>query len=102
MPRSPLNQLVARVARAARLSKDANVPLDVAWHRLQQARARGLRRRDVLKGAGLLAVAPLLKACPTPTPPPLAGNKKVAVVGAGMAGLHCAHRLKGLGITATV
>lgn len=88
------------MAQATRVSHIANVPLDVAWHQLEERRARGIRRRDILKAAGVFAVAPLLKACPPLPPPP--GNKTVGIVGAGMAGLHCAYRLKGLGIVATV
>jgi monoamine oxidase len=98
MPRSALSRLLVRIEQAAHLSKRDDVPLDVAWRGLE--RPRGLRRRDVLKAAGMLAAAPLLKACPEPTAPP--GQTRVAVVGGGMAGLHCAYRLKNLGIAATV
>lgn len=49
------------------------------------------------------AAALAAAACPDTTEPPLPGNgKTVAVVGGGLAGLHCAHRLKELGVAVTV
>ena len=58
-------------------------------------------RRQFIRGAGLataaLAGAPLLRAAK-----PSGTTAKVVVVGAGLAGLTCAYRLKQAGVDATI
>lgn len=73
---------------------------------------RLLDRRRLLKAAGLAAagasIAPWAKAWqppatqPAATSKPKANGEKVVVVGAGIAGLHCAHRLRQAGVDVVV
>src|SRR5688500_2487609 len=100
MARSPLFRVLRRMQRAHRLSALTGVPVDELISR--QRETRGLNRRQLLQAAGVVGLAPLLKACPTGSETPVPSGETVGIVGAGMAGLHCAHRLKKLGITATV
>ncbi len=75
-------------------------------HTVQVSRTEALENRRAflrLSGAALATAAlpGSLAACgddTTGTP----GEEKIAIVGAGIAGLHCAHRLKQAGIVATV
>lgn len=60
-------------------------------------------------GAAISLVAPgctTTRPCPKPaaavTPPTATHGARVAVVGAGLAGLHCAYRLREVGVRATV
>jgi monoamine oxidase len=60
-----------------------------------------LRRREFLIGLGAAGTV----ACVPPPADKLAaarGRSSVAIVGGGIAGLHCCHRLKALGIDATL
>jgi len=62
-----------------------------------------MHRRDVLRGAGVLAATPLLgalSACGDDGGNP--ANARVAVLGAGLAGLHAAYRLAQLGVPVDV
>lgn len=55
-------------------------------------------RRSFLWAAGAVVAAPTLgAACGGSENPPPSSGKRVAVVGGGIAGLHCAYRLKDLG-----
>jgi len=81
-------------------------PLFAALRRLV-ARARrspplreGLDRRSFLISAGAAAAAATLPAAGTGCG--LAGGDRVVVVGAGIAGLHCAYRLSRAGVAAQV
>ena len=63
-----------------------------------------LSRRQFVVGATALGLVPasLTAACPAPGEPPLPGAPRVGVVGAGIAGLHCAAVLRGAGIDVRV
>lgn len=67
------------------------------------AEGAGPSRRNVLKGAGALAagVAVPLAAAP-PARPAVAAGPRIVVVGAGLAGLCAAYRLRRAGYSATV
>ena len=77
MPRTPLADSVQRIA------------LDVA-----------ATRREFLGAAGAAALAAAVGARPARAA--VASSQRVVIVGAGLAGLTCAHRLRQAGVTATV
>lgn len=92
--------LFARLRQHARLALRAHAE-GVSVTELA-ARDR-LHRRDVLRGAGVLAATPLLGAlsgCGDDGGDP--ANARVAVLGAGIAGLHAAYRLAQLGVPVDV
>jgi monoamine oxidase len=94
MARTHLMNVVLRALRTARRAAAAGLPVqDVAARSREHAR---FDRRMLLQlGAGTAGAA-LLSAC--------GGEEKetVAIAGGGLAGLHCAYRLKRLGVTARV
>lgn len=61
-----------------------------------------LTRRQLTLGAAQLAAAHALSACAGEDSARRPGNERVAVVGAGIAGLHCAYRLQQAGVDVTV
>jgi len=80
----------------------------LAQQRLE-ARAAGPTRRELIAGAGLLAGAAMVTQAPATAlgrAPGRGGPPRVAIVGAGLAGLRCAHRLwtesRGVPIAPTV
>ena len=82
MPRTPL---------ATRLSGAAAVAAE--------SHAAGLTRRQLLAGGAGLVAAAALSRVPSAR---AAGNPRIAIIGAGLAGLSCAYDLKGAGYTAQV
>ncbi len=71
--------------------------------RLDVDAGRGhLTRRQLTWGAAQLAVAGTLSACGGDDSGKRPGGERVAVVGAGIAGLHCAYRLQQSGVDVTV
>lgn len=100
MARSPFFSLLRRARHLRHLSQATGLPLHVVAERDEVARAEraGLSRRTFLAASGATALA---SACPAPLPPPPSpgGKPRVAIVGAGMAGLHCAYRLLDLGVS---
>jgi len=95
MGRTPLFRLLQRAARIARNSTHVDMPLDEF-----QARGLDIARRRLLQGAAagiaLTACAPATRiAAP-------AGGDPVVIVGAGIAGLVAAWRLRNAGIPVRV
>ena len=98
VPRTPLAAKLSDAASAARESWERDVPLD-------RVVSEQISRRDLLRRTGLLGVAGAailagarvqpVRAAAGPTP-------RIAVIGAGLAGLTCAYRLKQAGYNATV
>lgn len=93
MARTHLMNFVLRALRTARQAAAAGLPV-TDYVALQRERVR-LDRRTLLQFTAGTAGAALLSACG-------GDDKSVAIVGGGMAGLHCAYRLKQRGVTAQV
>jgi monoamine oxidase len=94
MARTHLMNFVLRALRTARQAAAAGVPV-TEYAALRQDQGR-MGRRTLLQLTAGVAGAALLPACGGDD------DKTVAIVGAGTAGLHCAYRLKKLGVTARV
>lgn len=96
MSRTPLAHLLQRAAALAAHSRRSGEPLDELIERSRAARVDAARRRFLLTSAG--ASVALLAGCarlPRLADP---GTDDVVVVGAGIAGLTCAWRLRQAGI----
>ncbi len=103
MARTPLMQAVLRSLRTVREASAAGVPA-VEWAGL---RREALTRREALRAAAGAAGAALLAGCAVApsggeAPAPPTGGPRVVIVGAGVAGLHCAWRLRRMGVRAEV
>src|SRR4051812_40140285 len=109
MARTPLMNLLLRSYRTLAKASRTGVPADEL---AQQERVRqSLSRRELIRHASLTAGALTLSACGAaelsgeeasgvgrntavdPMPLRSSGNDEVAIVGAGIAGVHCAYRL---------
>jgi monoamine oxidase len=100
MARTPLMDALLRSFRLAREAAAAGVPVD-EWTDLRRV---ALTRRQALRAGAAAAGAALLAGCATTEAPPDAssGGSRVVIVGGGIAGLHCAWRLRRLGVAAEV
>lgn len=117
--RTPLFAAFRRALAVARLARTPGAP--PADELLALLQASAMDRRTFLRGATGWGAAALLSACapagmspvlapvpsggpgtPPPTPQPTPGGPRVAIVGAGMAGLAAAHALAKAGVAATL
>src|SRR5688572_24226646 len=98
MAHTPLFENIRRVAADARESAVSGLEVEQVW---EKRRAAASTRRRFIRDFGLataaLAGAPLLRAAK-----PSSSDARVVVVGAGLAGLTCAYRLKQAGVDATI
>lgn len=97
MARTVLVDLLRRAARLAGQARASGEPLDEAFARDRERRVDRARRRFLHQGAGVSAGL-LLAACAPPLRRSEERGHEVAVVGAGIAGLSCAHRLRQAGV----
>jgi monoamine oxidase len=91
--------LFAQLRRSFQLARSAARHGEPAAEHAERTREAYLSRRDLLRGAAAVAVtAPLVHACGGGG----SAAADVGIVGAGIAGLHCAYRLQQRGVAADV
>jgi monoamine oxidase len=100
MARTPLVDVLRRAAAIARHARMTGEPLDEAIASDRELRVDRARRRFLARSAAASA-ALMLPACAR-TPPRVADEDEVVVVGAGVAGLACAYRLREAGLRVRV
>jgi monoamine oxidase len=109
MPRNPLFDQFSRTIRIAWFAERMKISTSDALERAAEARGEAERRRsrrEFLGDVVLVAASGALATVAGPLDPALAkprdGSRSIAIVGAGMAGLACADRLREAGILGTV
>lgn len=109
MPRNPLFGQFSRSLRVAWFAEETKVTTTEALERTAQARVEFERtrpRREFLGDVARIAASGALATVAGPLAPafakPVAGSRSIAIVGAGLAGLACADRLRQSGVHATV
>ncbi|MEA3207533.1 MAG: monoamine oxidase [Chthoniobacter sp.] len=105
MPRTPLAQRLSEICSLTARSHATNRPLaDLLGERELRSPAPGINRRQFLADSAraalvLAGAAPLLRLAPARA---AGGGPRIVIIGAGLAGLTCAFRLKQAGYTATI
>jgi monoamine oxidase len=99
MARTPLFHTLSRLLLEGRAAARAGIPVLEFAERERERRA--LSRRSFLAMSAAATTIPLLAGCGVKFPPGPAAPT-IAIVGGGIAGVHCAYRLKKLGVHATI
>lgn len=102
MAKTPLLRTLARLLHAQRTSRRTGIP---ASELLEMKRERTLlrRRRFLEMSAAAMSIPLVASGCSDdPVKPAPEADPTVVIVGGGIAGLHCAYRLKNLGVKATI
>lgn len=109
MARTPLFRLFSRTLHHANLANRQQIPVDELpelYRHQRQLRIAKLRRRKFLKMVGAFGGGTLLAVgCDRPSSnafPQKETEAKIAIVGAGLAGLNAAYQLKKAGYRATI
>ena len=109
MPRTALFEQFSRTIRTAWFAERLKISTGEALERAAEARGEAERRRsrrefvgDVWRVAAAGALATVAGPAGAALAKPRDGNRSIAIVGAGMAGLACADRLRQAGILGTV
>jgi monoamine oxidase len=102
MARTALVDVLRRAAAIAAVARSTGEPLDEAIARERSLRVDHARRR-FLQQSAVASAALMLGACArVPVSRGATGTDEVVVVGAGIAGLTCAHRLRQAGVPVRV
>lgn len=96
MARSRLFDDVRRIFQVASYCDEQGLPTSDGLARLDERRASQLSRRNVMKGAGVALAVGVASRSIAQTGP------RIAIIGAGMAGLAAADRLRAKGYSATI
>ncbi len=102
MGHSRLFDRVRRLAGVARVADRLGCRVDDARGELDAARSRALSRRQMLGALGVAATAAVGVTPFTVRASPVRGRPRIAIVGAGLAGLVCAEQLARRGLTCTL
>ena len=109
MPRNPLFDQFSRTIRIAWFAERKKISTGEALERAAEAQGEAERRRsrreflgDVVRVAASGALATVAGPLDRAHAKPRDGSRSIAIVGAGMAGLACADRLREAGVLATV
>ena len=96
MARTPLVDVLRRAAAIAAVARGSGEPLDEAIARERELRVDHARRRFLAQSMSASAALMLAACVPVLPRREVAGD--VVIVGAGIAGLTCAHRLRQAGV----
>lgn len=102
MARTALVDLLRRAAAIAATARASGEPLDEAIARERELRAGNARRRFLQQSVGASAGLMLAACAPLPRKAPGNATDDVVIVGAGIAGLTCAWRLRQAGVRVRV
>ncbi|WP_018974032.1 flavin monoamine oxidase family protein [Rudaea cellulosilytica] len=102
MARTPMFDLLRRAAALSAAARRSGESLDELAQRAHEQRVDAARRRFLTRAATASAALTLAACARTPLHTATNDNDAVLIVGAGIAGLVCAHRLRAQGVRVRV